>query len=172
MWKTNPIPILTNQRQNHRVTQIISKLNDHVTSPLPCPSWPSEAGHPLSPTVLPQLPLHPPGHLSSLSRLPRLGWDDANPRKQTLSLSSHDACAQQSPILADNNAQLTLQLGATSRPTEMLNLALRTGLDQAMEIFGAVSPSSCHQAHQLSKPLQPRHQSPRVARCCASELLI
>ena len=62
----------------------------------------------------PQLPLHPPRHLSLMSSLSYLGRDDPNSREKTLSLGSNNAGAEQSLVLAIDDAELPLQLRPAS----------------------------------------------------------
>ena len=50
-----------------------------MTSPPSCPTWSPQRRHPLSLPLLPHHPLHPPGHLPSLCRLPRLWCNYTHP---------------------------------------------------------------------------------------------
>merc|ERR1711879_432505 len=74
-----------------------------------CRPWTSEACHPICPHIFPQLPLHPPRRFSPLSSLSCLGRDDTNTRNEALGLGSNSAGAEDSPVLADDDAELPLQ---------------------------------------------------------------
>ena len=119
---------------NYKTTMKYSFVSSqpHMASALPSPSWPSQGCHPLRPLLLPQLPLHPPCHLSPPPSLPRLRRDHSHSRQETLSLCSNHARAQQSPVLAHNHTQLPLQLRSSSRPAQVLHPALSTSLNQSM----------------------------------------
>ena len=58
-------------------------------------------------------PLHPPS-LMSTSSLSYLGRDDSNSREEALSLGSNNAGAEQSLVLANDDAELPLQLRTAS----------------------------------------------------------
>ena len=75
-----------------------------------------------------------------------------------MSLGSHNASADQSPVLAGEDRALTLQLLATSRANKVLHLAFNTALDELVKVSTSLPPSTCHQTLQLSKGLQSRHK--------------
>ena len=106
--------------------------------------WTSEACLPISSSV-PQLPLHPPRHLSLMSSLSYLGRDDPNSREKTLSLGSNNAGAEQSLVLAIDDAELPLQLRPASWSTEVIHPAVSADLNQLVDIFAAVAQSLCNE---------------------------
>ena len=145
---------------NERFRDTVSNVNSHMAE-----IEVSLCRHPLCCPLLPQLPLYSSRHLPPLGRLPRLGRYDTHPWDEALGLSSQNAWAQQSPILADCHTELPLKLWPARRSTKVCNLALSAFLNQRVKICWTISPCSCHQTLQVSKTLKPCHQRSRVPWC-------
>ena len=135
---------------NYNTVNRESKLQQCMASSSSCWPWTSEACHPICSPLLPQLRLHPPS-LMSTSSLSYLGRDDSNSREEALSLGSNNAGAEQSLVLANDDAELPLQLRTASWSAEVIHLAFIADLNQLVDIFAAVAQGPRPTRHSRSR---------------------
>ena len=96
-------------------------------------------------------------HLSPLSSLSYMWRDDTNLREDALSLGSNNAGAEQSPVLADDDVELPLQLQPSSWSAEVIHLALGADFKLLVGIFAAVAPGPCDETQQDTDLEPPTH---------------